>query len=178
MNTTAREIIVLNDLTGASDEPKESAVDSEMSFDPQDLSGESDYTVAQTAKLLGKSTRQIQRLLTRGILRGYKVNGPNGLEWRVRNELGAVNARDSLESRFQHLSKSIEALSQEIARLQDELKTSTLRERDLEAAVLLLVSDDKSIRGDIEILREAITKIAVIAKEQQNTWFNRIFSKV
>lgn len=178
MNMTAKEAIVLTDMANHTDAQKLVVADAEMSFDPQDITGETDYTVAQTAKLLGKSIRQVQRLLTRGLLSGYKVNGPSGLEWRVRPELGAVNAQDSLESRFQHLSNSIAELSLEIAQLRTDIEKSVLRERELEAAILLLVKDDNQIKTDVELLKEAVTTVAVIAKDQQNNWFNRLFAKV
>lgn len=53
-------------------------------FSSHDKTGQEDLTLEEAAKRLNISERTVQRRLKIGQLRGYKVFGPRGPEWRIK----------------------------------------------------------------------------------------------
>ncbi len=52
-------------------------------FSSHDKPEQEDLTLEQAAKRLNLSERTVQRRLKQGHLRGYKITGPRGPEWRI-----------------------------------------------------------------------------------------------
>lgn len=52
-------------------------------FSCHDKPDQGDLTLEEAAKRLNISERTVQRRLKQGLLKGYKVSGPRGPEWRV-----------------------------------------------------------------------------------------------
>lgn len=52
-------------------------------FSSHDTPEQEDLTLEQAAKRLNLSERTVQRRLKQGHIRGYKVTGPRGPEWRI-----------------------------------------------------------------------------------------------
>ncbi len=52
-------------------------------FSSHDKPDQEDLTLEEAAKRLNLSERTVQRRLKQGLLKGYKVSGPRGPEWRV-----------------------------------------------------------------------------------------------
>src|SRR4051812_17219384 len=65
-------------------------LDDKLSMDPiaePDMDDHDEYyDVGTAAQLLGKSIRQVQRLLKEGKLVGHKTVGRKGLEWKIDRE--------------------------------------------------------------------------------------------
>ncbi len=88
--------------------------------------GNEGMTVRMMARKLGKSVRSVQRMLRRGELKGYKINGPKGPEWRVLAQQSAAKKQDfassdsnlaALESKIAVLELRLEARAAELQTL-------------------------------------------------------------
>lgn len=104
-----------------------------------------DWTVSEAAKELGVSEKTVLRRLQRGVLRGYKVAGQFGPEWRINREATDKPAQDTVTALpkpaqvrdtggdSEGQDTVVQELKEEIAALRYQLEGAIYRNGYLEA---------------------------------------------
>lgn len=157
------------------------SLDSHFMAAPLDESFEQDnncdLSACDAARVYRKSLRQIQRLLKSGHLKGYKVMGPKGPEWRVarvqtpRNfNAPAANALDRIQSltsdldvlqlraaRFEASMARIDNLAVKVDKLQSDVRTLNEQTRNNESVVT-----------ELHMLRAQQSMIDLVSNEVRN----------
>lgn len=154
------------------------SLDRQFTVDPLDESFESDanadLSACDAARVYHKSLRQIQRLLKTGHLKGYKVMGPNGPEWRVcRVQVPRKGSSPPAEivNRIQGLTSDLDVLLLKAARFE----ASMARIDNLAIKVDKLQSDvqtlneqtrnNESVVSELHMLRDQQSMIDCVSNE-------------
>ena len=119
------------------------------------------YTVEAAAARLGKSTKTIRRMISRGDLSAVQVKGVHGQEWRV--HLPAVDTtvdpRQALESIPPRLSELSEL---------SELTNSTISTISTSPDLDRLITSLDALTAELRLARESRTRPA---------WWKRVFTR-
>lgn len=114
----------------------------EISFAPPseaDADAQLDYehcTVATAAQVLGKSERQVRRMLTSGELKGQKIDGRFGQVWSVeRKSLSAASLSILLDTKIED----------NIHNLESQLEETLQKVHSLEEQIIQLESDNRRL---------------------------------
>jgi hypothetical protein len=154
-----------------------------------------ELTVAAAARKMGKSARTVQRMLISGQLKGYKVAGAKGPEWRIQQRQSPVHCESQtcsgasadkvalIEARTEEMQKRITELvrEQEMVRARAEQvyrqcfemlheNKRQLQESTLEAKRDLKDYTDTLIRQtaqDLQVLRERVLSQPIELSDQQ-----------
>lgn len=152
------------------------AVGLERSFSASPVVDESaqklgaDLTVGMAAAHLGKSTRTIQRLLQSGALKGYKVQGPKGPEWRIKHrslKIVEAAAVDS-EAVLLELNTRLEGIEGKLAVVARELQTASVKINRLESEIFSLragMADGARIKSELASLNADVRGIKCVTAE-------------
>ena len=117
------------------------------------------WTVDEAAAHLGISSKTVLRRLQKGTLRGHKVAGQYGLEWRVAQDTPGQTTnppqdkpgQDSIE--IVRLKTTVELMSAEMKELKQQLQGASYRNGYLEAQLegrdreIKLLTDSQHKRG-------------------------------
>lgn len=170
-------------------------------FSCRDKAEHEGVTLDEAAKTLNLSERTIQRRLKQGSLKGYKVAGPRGPEWRIYLESWQDTANVEVSSSedttfiettstedmtsdkegvtFTGYSQLLGFYQSQITVLQEKLEAATYRNGYLEAQLtgaetqLKLLPDFQAKASEAEALRQKVNELEA---ELRRGWWHRFSS--
>lgn len=170
-------------------------------FSCRDKAEHEGVTLDEAAKTLNLSERTIQRRLKQGSLRGYKVAGPRGPEWRILLEswqdtanievsssedttfIETISTQDTTSDKegttFDRYSHLLGFYQSQITSLQEKLEAATYRNGYLEAQLtgaetqLKLLPDFQAKASEAETLKQRVSELEA---ELQRSWWARFAS--
>ncbi len=175
-----------------------------MSFDPMTEAEDARVdqrkycSVAEAGEILGKSGRQVQRLLKMGHLSGYKMMGPHGPQWMVDCvdllsnpvssgvESNFVEKIHLFESRFQSMASDLQELKHKVELLEIESRRSVdvgteIQEKELvqndvlEVAPKVVAICEENIEAIGHDSIKGVEVIAVPDPDAKQSWWHRAF---
>jgi len=167
-------------------------------FSCHDKTGQEDLTLEEAARRLNLCKRTVQRHLNEGLLKGYKVSGPRGPEWRINLEswqdtpeklntscedmtVVDVGSTEDTTSARQDVTAP-ESLSlvafyeRQVERLEEKLEAATYRNGYLEAQItgfqeqIKLLPDLSGKAARTELLEQ---QVAQLQQELKSGWWSR-----
>ena len=170
-------------------------------FSCRDKAEHEGVTLDEAARTLNLSERTIQRRLKQGSLKGYKVSGPRGPEWRIHLEswqdmanievsssedttfVEAASTEDTTSDKegttFNGYSHLLGFYQSQITSLQEKLEAATYRNGYLEAQLtgaetqLKLLPDFEAKASEAETLKQ---KVSELEAELRRSWWARFSS--
>ena len=112
-----------------------------------------ELTVAMAAQVLGRSKRTVQRMLIAGQLKGRKIDGPNGPQWRVDRLSGPFGDSDAGVSKKEIADLEARLLAAEgmLSRALQNLHAFKTQAENAERKCYEMINENKSTIGDLHV---------------------------
>jgi hypothetical protein len=131
--------------------------------------------VLTAAQLLGKSPRQVQRLLKQGKLVGHKIAGRNGLEWKIDREVLSFNSanlsiNDAMAEQIAAMEIKIEGLADAMVALKSRIESFDSqfdRIRKSESISESTASELGLLKDQLDQTKKIIQEVAALERQEE-----------